>query len=187
MVVEYLLPATVLASSLAMVVYGYRVLNSLVKEKVSLDDVSTSYRSLVAELEIRREAIKRAIISVLRQAEEGKIPEDVKDALIRKFEGDLEEIERQLKKYRLYAELERLREEYNNLVKEYESKKVRLEEKIRELEGRLGQSSQVKVEETVEKEGEEEGREKKRKRREEDELEELYKEISKIIEEYGVE
>jgi len=183
MVVEYLLPATVIGSSLAMLVSAYRYSSTGGRRQVETVS-TTSYRSLVAELEIRRDAIKKAIIAVIKQAEEGRIPQDVKESLIKKFERDLEEIERELKSLRLYARLEELREEYERLVREYEARRAKLEEEIRRLEERL----RVRPEEPrKEEKGEKPEEEKKRRAREEDDLEELYNEISKIIEEYGVE
>ncbi len=185
MVVEYIFPATILASSIAMLVSAYRIASLSSDKSVKPSAPSTSYRSLVAELEIRREAIKKAIISVLKQAEEGKITEEMKNALIKKFEADLENIERELKSLRLYAELESLREEYTRLLQEYEERKRRLEERIRDLEARLKVEPMKKK--VVEEEKSEEKEEKRRKKKDEDDLEELYNEISKIIQEYGVE
>ncbi len=184
MVVEYLLPATVIGSSLAMLISAYRYSSAGGDRRPVATSVSTSYRSMVAELEIRRDAVKKAIIAVIKQAEEGKIPPDVKESLIRKFERDLEEIERELKSLRLYAKLEELREEYERLVKEYEARRAKLEEEIRRLEERLKVRHEERRREEREEKPEEE---KKRRAREEDDLEELYNEISKIIEEYGVE
>ncbi len=183
MVVEYIIPATILASSIAMLYSSYR-LTSSPSPKNSVVSHGISYRSQVKELELRREVIKTAILNVYKQYEEGKISDELKNALVSKFESELDEIESRLASLKEYAELESLREEYEKLVKEYEEKKRQLESRISELERRLKPPKKEKKEK---KEKEEEKKEEKRKKKEEDTLDEILKEVSKIIEEYGVE
>ncbi len=182
MVVEYIIPATILASSIAMLYSSYR-LTSSPSPKNSVVTHGVSYRSQVKELELRREVIKTAILNVYKQYEEGKISEELKDALVSKFESELDEIESRLASLREYAELESLKEEYERLVKEYEEKRRQLESRISELERRLKPPKKEKKEEKRE----EEKKEEKRKKRDEDTLDEILREVSKIIEEYGVE
>jgi len=184
MVVEYIIPATILASSIAMLYSSYR-LTSSPSPKNSGVSHGISYRSQVKELELRREVIKSAILNVYKQYEEGKIGDELKDALVSKFESELDEIESRLASLREYAELESLREEYEKLVKEYEERKRQLESRIFELERKLKPPKKERKE--AKKEKEEEKKEEKRKKKEEDALEEILREVSKIIEEYGVE
>ncbi len=182
MVVEYIIPATILASSIAMLYSSYR-LTSSPSPKNSVVTHGVSYRSQVKELELRREVIKTAILNVYKQYEEGKISDELKDALVSKFESELDEIESRLASLREYAELESLKEEYERLVKEYEEKRRQLESRISELERRLKPPKKEKKEEKRE----EERKEEKRKKKDEDTLDEILREVSKIIEEYGVE
>ncbi len=183
MVVEYIIPATILASSIAMLYSSYR-LASPSDKKISKISHEYSYRSQVKELELRREVVKTAILNVYKQYEEGKISEELKEVLIRKFEEELDQIDSKLAALKEYAELEALKEEYNRLLKEYESKRRELESRISELERKLKPPKKEKKEEKVE---EREEKKKQQQRKKEDTLDEILKEVSKIIEEYGVE
>lgn len=181
MVVEYIIPATILASSIAMLYSSYR-LTSSPSTKDSVVSRGVNYRSQVKELELRREILRTAILNVYKQYEEGKISDELKNLLVSKFESELDEIESKLATLKDYAELESLKEEYEKLVREYEEKKRRLESKISELERKLKPPKKEEKEKR-----EEEKKEKEEKRKEEDALDEILREVSKIIEEYGIE
>ena len=183
MVVEYIIPATILASSIAMLYTSFKISFGEPSPKIEVkEEGQTNYRMLVKELEVRRELIRNAILNVYKQYEDGKISESVKNVLVDKFERELTEVEERLSKLREYAELERLREEYENLIKEFENKKRTLEKRINELERKLKPKKKE-----VKKEEEKKEKEDKKQKREEDTLEDILREVSKIIEEYGVE
>ncbi|HIQ13579.1 MAG TPA: hypothetical protein EYH44_04260 [Thermoprotei archaeon] len=179
MVVEYIVPAAILVSSVAMLYSSYRLL-SYNNSKYSIISTGTSYKSQVKELELRREIIKTAILNIYKQYEEGKLDESLKTSLLERFESELDEIESKLASLREYAELESLREEYEKLVREYEKRRVELENRISELERKL---KPPKEEKKVKKE---DVKEEKRRKSDEDVLDEILREVSKIIEEYGV-
>ncbi len=182
MVFEYIIPATILASSIAMLYTSVKMSYGESESKDVLEVGSgTSYRMMVKELELRREVVRNAILNIYKQYEEGKLPENVKNILINKFEKELDDIEARLSKLKEYAELERLKEEYDRLLRDFENRKRDLERKIGELEKRLRYKSR---EETKKEEKEVE---EKKQKKEEDTLEDILREVSKIIEEYGVE
>lgn len=180
MVVEYIISGAILASSIVMLYSSYRLVSST-PPKYSTLSTSISYRSQVKELELRREVIKTAILNVYKQYEEGKLDESLKASLLERFESELDEIEFKLSSLREYAELEFLKEEYEKLVRDYERRRVELENRISELEKKL---KPPKEDRKVKKK--EEVKEEKRRKRDEDSLDEILREVSKIIEEYGV-
>ncbi len=179
---ELILPAAAIVSSAIMIYSTYR-LNRLFKPSYGRERVKVvkgDYTARLKELEYRREMIRNAILNVIKEYDSGKISEETKNMLLKRFRSELEEIESEIESIKDYAELERLEKEYNKLLNEYEDRRRRLEKRIRELRSALKIREEAKEKPKAVKKAE-------KKPREEYSLEELMKEISKMMSELEAE
>ena len=133
------------------------------------------------ELEYMRDMLQKAIVTVYREYEEGKLSSEDKEVLASKFRDRLLEVENELKEVSLYAELESLEREYEKIVKEYESKKRSLESKINKLREKIGGGIGSKIVEGERTAGGEEAKAVKRARRETSDLSSLIKEVTEML------
>ena len=176
MSVEYILPAVAVASSIFMAYSTYRMSRRLktdVKPVVKIKpQPRKGYVARLKELELRRGMLKNAIVNVMKEFDEGRLSNELKEKLISEFRRELEAIEAEIQSIKYYAELEELEEEYSRLIKEYEERRKRLEKRIRELRKSIGISEKRKE---VEKKSME------KRPREEYSLEELMNEITKVM------
>ena len=186
MAMEYFVPIVTAASSLLILYSTYKLNRELKKERASSSSKEIRVKSRkgyvmrVKELEYRRDMIKNAILNVIKEFEAGNIDESTKDALLTKFQGELDKIESELNSIKKYAELERLEYEYEKLVSEYEKKKSQLEKRIASLK----ESLSVREEKVQEKSGE---KTRKAKEEKEESLEDIMEEINKFMKEFGEE